>query len=120
MDDVISRKAVKGLLCSICDNWRCTRECWRIKDVDGIPAEQVVSKGAYEQCKWERDMAVKQLAELGYSLGEKTKKRLNSTSKGHWIISSDGYYPYCSECLTEPKSGDMTDVCPTCGADMRP
>lgn len=38
---------------------------------------------------------------------------------GHWLINSDGYYPYCSECQKEPKSGDMTDFCPNCGADMR-
>lgn len=42
-----------------------------------------------------------------------------SRPKGHWIINADGYYPYCSECKTEPKSGDMTDFCPSCGADMR-
>lgn len=39
--------------------------------------------------------------------------------KGKWIINSDGYYPYCSECRKEPKNGDMTDFCPNCGADMR-
>lgn len=39
--------------------------------------------------------------------------------KGHWFIDSDGYYPYCSECRTEPNSGHMTDFCPNCGADMR-
>ena len=38
---------------------------------------------------------------------------------GHWLINSDGYYPYFSECKSEPKSGDMTDFCPSCGADMR-
>ena len=38
---------------------------------------------------------------------------------GKWIISSDGYYPYCSECKSEPKNGEMTDFCPNCGADMR-
>ena len=38
---------------------------------------------------------------------------------GHWIISSDGYYPYCSECKSEPESGKMTHFCPNCGADMR-
>lgn len=37
---------------------------------------------------------------------------------GHWLINSDGYYPYCSECRKEPKSGDMTDFCPSCGAYM--
>ncbi len=39
--------------------------------------------------------------------------------KGCWLIDSDGYYPYCSECRTEPSSGHMTDFCPNCGADMR-
>ena len=38
--------------------------------------------------------------------------------EGHWIISSDGYYPYCSECKSELKSGEMTDFCPSCGAKM--
>lgn len=37
---------------------------------------------------------------------------------GKWIINSDGYYPYCSECKAEPKSGEMTDFCPKCGAKM--
>ena len=37
---------------------------------------------------------------------------------GRWIISSDGYYPYCSNCKKEPKSGDMTPYCPHCGAKM--
>ena len=40
-------------------------------------------------------------------------------NRPHWVISSDGYYPYCSECKSEPKSGDMTNFCPSCGADMR-
>lgn len=37
---------------------------------------------------------------------------------GRWIISSDGYYPYCSECKQEPKGGNMTNYCPHCGAKM--
>lgn len=36
----------------------------------------------------------------------------------HWIISSDGYYPYCSVCGAEPRSGDMTAYCPNCGSRM--
>lgn len=35
-----------------------------------------------------------------------------------WIISSDGYYPYCSNCNQEPKSGKMEEKCPNCGAIM--
>lgn len=38
--------------------------------------------------------------------------------KGKWLINSDGYYPYCSECNAEPKSGEMTNFCPKCGAKM--
>lgn len=36
-----------------------------------------------------------------------------------WEICSDGYYPYCSACNTEPKGGEMTDYCPSCGAKMK-
>lgn len=36
----------------------------------------------------------------------------------HWIICSDGYYPYCSNCKTEPKSGIMSKFCPECGRKM--
>lgn len=34
----------------------------------------VVSRGVYEQVAWERDIAIQQLKELGYSLGEKINK----------------------------------------------
>lgn len=36
-----------------------------------------------------------------------------------WLISSDGYYPYCSVCMAEPEDGKMTDFCPSCGAKMK-
>lgn len=37
---------------------------------------------------------------------------------GHWIICSDGYYPYCSKCKQEPDGKNMTNYCPNCGAIM--
>ena len=37
---------------------------------------------------------------------------------GKWIISSDGYYPYCSECGFRPDT-KMTAYCGGCGAKMR-
>lgn len=37
---------------------------------------------------------------------------------GRWLISPDGWYPYCSECHEEPKGGDLTNFCPHCGAKM--
>lgn len=36
----------------------------------------------------------------------------------HWEINPDGYYPYCSNCKSEPKGREMTDYCPNCGARM--
>lgn len=53
-----------------------------------------------------------------------TEKKKRTVSKketvhGKWIICSDGYYPYCSECGLEPGHGDeLTDICPSCGAVM--
>lgn len=37
---------------------------------------------------------------------------------GHWIICSDGYYPYCSKCKQEPSGKNMTNYCSNCGAKM--
>ena len=37
---------------------------------------------------------------------------------GHWIINSDGYYPQCSECMSEPRGREMTKYCGECGAKM--
>ena len=35
-----------------------------------------------------------------------------------WEISSDGYYPYCTHCKTEPEKDVMSKYCPECGAKM--
>jgi len=35
-----------------------------------------------------------------------------------WEINYDGYYPYCSNCKTEPKNGVLSKHCPECGAKM--
>lgn len=35
-----------------------------------------------------------------------------------WVISTDGYYPYCSNCKNEPENGIMSNFCPYCGAKM--
>lgn len=37
---------------------------------------------------------------------------------GHWIINSDGYYPQCSECMSEPRGREITKYCGECGAKM--
>lgn len=43
----------------------------------------------------------------------------NTNVLATWEISSDGYYPYCSNCKNEPKSKEMTNYCPNCGAKMK-
>ena len=43
-------------------------------------------------------------------------KQLRDRKRAHWLICSDGYYPYCSECGHWPK--EMSKFCPCCGAEM--
>lgn len=38
--------------------------------------------------------------------------------RGKWEICCDGYYPYCSNCKSEPQGRVMTDFCPNCGVRM--
>lgn len=49
---------------------------------------------------------------------EKDKTEPAEPNTAHWTINSDGYYPYCSYCHEEPKSGIMTNFCPNCGRRM--
>lgn len=39
--------------------------------IDEMPRVDAVSKDLFEQYKWERDVAIDQLSELGLSLGQK-------------------------------------------------
>lgn len=41
-----------------------------------------------------------------------------TTKTAHWYINPDGWYPQCSNCLEEPKSGNLEAVCPNCGCVM--
>ena len=49
------------------------RKDYEFLGIDDIPAEDVVERGVYEQVVWERDIAIKQLEELGYELGQKVE-----------------------------------------------
>ncbi len=51
---------------------------------------------------------------------QERREKDNKIGRGNarWLISSDGYYPYCSACMAEPEDGKMTDFCPSCGARM--
>lgn len=71
--------------------------------------------GAFEQIEWERNVAISQLKDLGYDLGQKKKT-------GHWIklksYDDDGNpYVKCSEC--DNHNGTRQDnYCPECGVEM--
>ena len=47
---------------------------------------------------------------------EETKDYLKDNS-AHWVISCDGYYPYCSACGYQPE-GKPTKFCAECGKIM--
>lgn len=50
---------------------------------------------------------------------EQKLRDANVEIAAEWKINCDGWYPYCSNCGTEPKNGVLTNFCPDCGADMR-
>lgn len=45
------------------------------------------------------------------------QKDASTDNDAEWIISSDGYYPYCSKCYHIPD--EMTNFCPECGSKMK-
>ena len=90
------------------------------------PAADVVSKGLYEQIKWERDVALAQLEEYGVSLGEKAD--VVEVRHGRWICINKRYGEYeCSVCHgADSNCSDYYGIhavteqefCPSCGAKM--
>lgn len=82
----------------------------------------VVSRGVFEQVMWERDVAIEQLKDLGYGLGEKPKT-------GHWIFEGNQCFS-CSSCCRiytqkafeylklNKDDSDFPNNCPNCGCRM--
>ena len=78
-EDAISRQAALDLF-----TWTNTKEdVWR--GIKGMPpvTPQPKTECSCEQIKWERDVAIDQLKELGYGFGEKPKT-------GHLIETGSG------------------------------
>lgn len=71
-------------------------------------------KATYEELYWNESTA----AAVRAFLIKQPRVDAVEVVHGRWIISSDGYYPYCSECKEEPKHGEMTNYCPNCGAKI--
>ena len=139
--EYISKDRAKQFVCGHC-NEVCSEEPCESSDCDWMafidkePAADVVSKGLYEQIKWERDVALAQLEEYGVSLGEKAD--VVKVRHGRWVFGKDlaccwgqilknKYHLYCSECLeqafnrsedNDPDFDIDTPYCPNCGAKM--
>ena len=59
----------------------------------------VVSLGVYEQVRWERDVAISQLKELGYGLGEKIREKDKKMGKPTLADIAAKLSEFDSECL---------------------
>lgn len=94
--------------------------------IDKEPAADVVSKGLYEQIKWERAVALAQLEEYGVSLGQKAD--VVKVRHGRWICINKRYGEYeCSVCHgMDSNCSDYYGIhavteqefCPNCVAKM--
>lgn len=114
-EDAISRADAVKVASGYCNPANIAEELAKLPPVQPKPKVGCTC----DQIKWERDMAIAQLNELGYGLGEKPKV-------GHWILldecANSGYY--CSECRKKVgKEGWSNTVkkikyCPNCGAKM--
>ena len=128
MKEYITKNRAKQFVCGHC-NEVCSEEpcepsgCDWMAFIDKEPAADVVSKGLYEQIKWERDVALTQLEEYGVSLGEKAD--VMKARHGRWIRKEDDscYWYECSECgekLAKTQWGNdyFSAYCPNCGTLM--
>jgi len=85
-----------------------------------------VSREVFEQVMWERDLAIKQLEDLGYGLGEKPKASVTPKT-GHWIRITNGAMRekyICSKCGRQIEDDGVEGLLPIkypychCGAKM--
>ena len=104
-EDLISRSAllkeIKRIGGHSWSNWETAGVVSMVNAIPAVDAEKVCEQMGL--VKEAMDMA---------------KAYLRPVRHGRWIISSDGYYPYCWDCKARPKGGNMTKYCPNCGAKM--
>ena len=76
------------------------------------PTVETIPKGAYEQVKWERDMAIQQLNDYGVQLGEKTDcvRVVRCKDCAFWQDNNNGYpHPDCR--WVQIETPDADDYC---------
>lgn len=63
--------------------WKAYTSAYDTVSIEDLMAFDMATNalGAIEQIQWERDMAIKQLHDLGYGLGEKPREELNNSSQ---------------------------------------
>lgn len=121
MSDLISREALIDSLYS-CEELKGRKTTEAVaKTIMEQPTVEAVPKSYAEQIRWERDVAVRQLNEIGCQFGQKmdeVKKKLEVVH-GEWIpyTISKLFSHTCSICHCDVE--EKTPFCPNCGADMR-
>ncbi len=74
----------------------------------------LISKSVLDQIKWERDIAISQLQELGYELGEKPRTEKTAELR---IVGNTTMHYECSLCGGAVDKWD--NFCKHCGAIMK-
>lgn len=83
-----------------------------IEMLECLPGADVVSRAAFDQVMWERDVAIQQLREdYGVGLGEKKAADVVERKRGEWVYEAqkeNSNYGWnvtaeCSECCGEKK-----------------
>ena len=120
----------------ICDTWCDHGESFEMRqDVKCAPKVNAVSEELFNQIKWERDIAIGQLQEIGCELGQKmddVKAKLDAAvRRGRWNYIMRSEYDHvisCSACghnihflrkENAMKAKEIYYECPKCRADMR-
>lgn len=85
-----------------------------VSNVECIDRVKILHKIGKLSTAWEYGQAVKEI----YAMVEaEPVVYVAPVVHAKWVICSDGYYPYCSNCSEEPKGG-LSSFCPHCGAKM--
>ena len=113
MPEYIDRKVVLNILASKNAPWDGYQKVADLRIAD------VVSKAAYDQVAWERNLAEEQLKSIGKSLGENMDD-VQPVKHGKWMndiqCSNCGWY--MEDDVTISPMMVFFDYCPNCGAKM--
>lgn len=91
-----------------------TGSIWPIHGVD----EALKQLAAYENTGFTPEQIEKLKKELYLTGTYVSERKENNHKPAQWLINSDGYYPYCSNCKAKAKDGLMTEYCLRCKAKM--